>query len=76
MVEEVDTPVFEKDSRSSRIAKNNAARVRRLERKTLAKIREDKEIKDEQERFKAKKLMNKQRRKAFKKRLHQPSNML
>jgi protein tyrosine phosphatase (PTP) superfamily phosphohydrolase (DUF442 family) len=76
VTEEIDIPVFEKYSRSGRIAKAKAARERRHGQKDIAKLREDKETKEHQDRFKAKKLMYKQKRKLSEKGLHNSSPLI
>jgi hypothetical protein len=64
---ELDEPVIEKLSLADRIARDKAARLRRRERKQALEIHSYKEEKDARERLAAKRLLEKQKKKARKK---------
>jgi hypothetical protein len=59
-----DNPIFEKESLAGRMMRDKAARSRRRERKTIVKSQIYKEQKDARERLRAKRLLQKQRRRA------------
>lgn len=59
-----DNPIFEKESLAGRMMRDKAARSRRRERKTIVKSQIYKEQKDARERLHAKRLLQKQRRRA------------
>ena len=57
-----ENPIFEKESLAGRMMRDKAARSRRRERKTIVKSQIYKEQKDARERLRAKRLLQKQRR--------------
>jgi len=59
-----DNPIFEKESLAGRMMRDKAARSRRRERKIIAKSQIYKEQKDAKERLRAKRLLQRQKRKA------------
>ena len=59
-----DNPIFEKESLAGRMMKDKAARSRRRERKLISRTQIYKEQKDARERLHAKRLLQKQKRRA------------
>jgi hypothetical protein len=59
-----ENPIFEKESLAGRMMRDKAARSRRRERKIIVKSQIYKEQKDARERLHAKRLLQRQRRRA------------
>ena len=61
---EIDEPIFTKESLAGRMMKDKAARSRRRERKLISRTQIYKQQKDARERLHAKRLLQKQKRRA------------